>query len=154
MGMDRQTFFQTCVYFTIIMFVFTLSVNFVSATGIFGSISEGIDTSGTTDEIITGATVSPGQSVGFSIDTIWLWITGGGVAIGASFALAWLTQSAAVLGAGVFGVFFWGSYLNLLGITNIGGYLTGSLAIFITIFTGFMVFMFVGAVIALFGGSG
>ncbi len=105
--MNLNTFFQTCIYICIGLIVFTLAINFVSATGVFDPVSSGVpadDTSGTFE----------GFTGGFSMDLMWITVLS--IAGLASVAVAILMHSAIPVGVYIFSAVFWASYGNALGV--------------------------------------
>ena len=73
------------------------------------------------------------------------------IGVAATIALAILTHSPSIIGAGIFSTVFWTSYVNVNTIISIGGYVPMS---FITISFVVMGFLWVGAVIGMITGSG
>lgn len=161
--MRTDTLFQICIYFCACMFIFNLSVSFVSAAGFYdGSYGSGFQPSNTTDDTITNVssgadlkltedddTISPGLNFG----DVWELIVYGSVAGGAvAILLSWFFKDARILGVYAFGVFFWAAYLNMLSVTSFAGFIPGSG--FELIFHGAMTMIFIGAVVGIITGSG
>jgi len=132
------------MYFTIILLIFTLSVNFVSAANFFGTnVPSGVDLN-TSSENSTFISLT-----GESTTDLWLLVL---VAAGAGgIVVAWLTHSTAILGVYLFSIIFWGSYGTMLGVTKIGNYIP---AAFLFIATAALIFVFMGAIIGMLSGSG
>lgn len=146
--MKINTFFQACTAFTILLLLFTLSVNFVSVSGFYPTNAEtGID-------INTTSTNETFQDVtgGYTPSNIWsVWSLAGLIALGGSIAIAVLTRSSVFVGIYLFSIVFWTAYLNMLGITQLGNYVPGS---FIFLGTTSLVFIWMGAIIGMLSGSG
>lgn len=148
--MNLATLFQTCVYFTIIMLIFTLCINFVSFLDIFGTTEIGADVDlndgGETFESISGNPIS----------SIWECFTSAkGLAtllgLGGSIVVGALLRSPAVIGVGLFSTVFWASYLNMMGILSLGGFMPPQL---LGIAHAVMLFIWAGAAIGMLSGSG
>lgn len=146
--MKVNTFFQACVAFTIILLIFTLSVNFVSVSGFYPTeVEVGIDvntTSGNeTFQDVTG---------GYTPSNIWtVWSIAGLIALGGSIAIAVLTRSSTFVAIYLFSIVFWTAYLNMISITNLGNYVPGG---FLFIGTASLIFIWMGAIIGMLSGSG
>jgi len=146
-----RTFFQICVTFTIIMFMFTLAVNWVAGLGIFGGVGVegGIEVGDDFNETVNTATQSPDYPTGFTMSTMWaLVLTAAGAA---GIVVAWLTHSTAIIGVFLFSAAFWASYLNCLNIVNLGGWMDAG---FLLIATGGMAMIWIGSVAGMLSGSG
>jgi len=126
------------------MLIFTLCVNFVSTTGFFdSSVEVGPDineTSGNQTML---------NIAGYTVDTVWAALFS--VALIGGIALAWITHSTAVIGVYFFSVIFWASYVNMWGVVNLGNYVPPE---FSTIAHASILFLWVGAIIGMFSGSG
>lgn len=158
--MRTDSLFQLCFYFCICMLLFNLSVSFVSAANFFDtSVNTGSELGDKGDDITKNA--SSGQSLvygndkvtssgGYNFNDIWK-ILISGVALGA-IVILYLSRDIRVLGVYAFGVFFWASYLNMLGIINFSQWFPGFG--FEAIIHGAMVFVFIGAIIGITSGSG
>lgn len=142
--MKVNTAFQACMYFTIILLIFTLSVNFVSAANFFNTQTP------TGVELNTSSTNSTFLTLtGQTTTDLWLLVL---VAAGAGgIVVAWLTHSTAILGVYLFSVIFWGSYGSMLGVTRIGNYIPVA---FLFIATAALIFIWMGAIIGMLSGSG
>lgn len=142
--MKVNTAFQACMYFTIILLIFTLSVNFVSAANFFNTqtptgVELNTSSANSTFLTLTGQTTTD----------LWLLVL---VAAGAGgIVVAWLTHSTAILGVYLFSVIFWGSYGSMLGVTRIGNYIPVA---FLFIATAALIFIWMGAIIGMLSGSG
>ena len=146
-----RTFFQICTTFTIIMFMFTLAVSWVSGLGIYGDadIDGGISVGNNASDSVKNATISPDYKSGFTLDIMWaLVLTGAGIT---GILVAWLTHSTAIIGVFLFSAAFWASYVNCIGIVNIGGWIDPS---FLLIATGGMGLIWIGGVAGMLSGSG
>ncbi len=148
--MRLNTLFQTCVYFTIIMLIFTLCVNFVSFLDIFGTVDTGVDVD-LNDNNETFETIS-----GNPIGNIWGSFTSAtGLAtmlgLGGSIVVGALIRSPVVIGIGLFSTIFWASYINMIGILDFGGFMPPQL---LAIAHGAMLFIWAGSVVGMLSGSG
>ena len=143
--MDTGTFFKLCVYITFCLLIFTLSVNFVSASGFFPvTVEAGPEIGDSANE--TFLNLVGGD---FTTTDMWIVVLTGTGAIG--ILVAWLTRSTAILGVYLFSVIFWASYLNMISVTNLLNYVPLG---FLAIGTTGMIFIYVGAVIGMLSGSG
>jgi len=132
------------MYFTIIILIFTLCVNFVSATGFFPvEVETGIELNETSGNQ-TFFTLT-----GDSTTDLWAIVISGAGAIG--LVVAWITRSPAILGVYLFSTVFWISYINMWGITNLGNYIPLA---FSSIAHGAMLFLWIGAVAGMLSGGG
>lgn len=133
---------------TVILLVFTLCVNFVSAMNFFGTTVEvGIDINATsgneTFQSVTG---------GYTPSNIWaVWSIAGLIALGGSVAIAVLTRSSSFVAIYLFSIVFWTSYLNMWGIINLNNYIPLE---FSAIVHGSFLFIWMGAIIGMLSGSG
>lgn len=151
--MELNTFFQVCVAITVGMFLFMLSLQYVSNLGIY-------DISGTDIGVVGGGTSpdkfenvtqgAPGEFVGgIKMDTLWtIVLTGAGIA---GLAIAWITHSTAIIGVFLFSAAFWTSYHNMVTMINPGNFIDPN---FIMIGTAAMFFVWIGAVAGMLSGSG
>ena len=149
--MNLNTFFQVCIYMTVCMILFTLSVNFVSALGVFptGDVEAGVNVGDSTNETFMEFTKSTEDPSGLSMTSIWtIVLTGAGIG---TLVIAWITKSTVILGVYVFSVIFWVSYGNALSILGLGNYIPLD---FLAIGTGGMIFIWVGAIAGMLSGSG
>ena len=80
---------------------------------------------------------------------MWALVLTGAGAVG--ILVAWLTHSTAIIGVFIFSAAFWSSYVNTLGILNIGNFVDSN---FILIGTTVMIMIFIGAVAGMLSGSG
>ena len=146
--MNLGNLYQICIYFTIGLMVFTLSINFVGAMDIFGTNPDlGPSVEGNSSDIEKNFTKTAEKSGGFSIDLVWTLIISVEVIGGIGLAIA--TQSTSVLGAYIFGAVFWTSYINAMTIIGAVGFLPVG---FLVLFTVPMIFIFIGAVIGMLSG--
>lgn len=141
-----NSFFSTCVYVVIVMFVFVLLFNVVGSLGFFTTAS----TPGGPYLGEEGHTIAQ-ESGGFLMDNIWAIALTGGVG---GVLLAVLTHSTAILGIYLFSAVFWAMYGNLLSILSVGNLLTGTLWNFVVIGTAVMIIVFVAAIAGMLSGSG
>lgn len=147
----KETFFQVCLILTISMFIFTLCVHYVSGLGIYSdtNIQGGVNPGDDANETVQRVTGSPDYPDGFSIDLMWGLVLTGVGAVG--IVVAWLTHSTAIIGVFIFSAVFWASYINMMGILNIGNYIDPN---FMVIGHTVMVMVFIGAVAGMLSGSG
>ena len=148
--MNLNTLFQTCVYFTIIMLIFTLCINFVSFLDIFGTTEMGADVN-----LNNGSETFESVS-GNPIGNIWGSFTSAtGLAtllgLGGSIVVGALLRSPVVIGVGLFSTVFWASYLNMMGVLDLGGFMPPQL---LGIAHASMLFIWAGATIGMLSGSG
>ena len=146
--MNLSNLYQICIFFTVGLMVFTLSINFVGAMDIFGTNPDlGPSVEGNSSEIEKNFTKTAEKSGGFGIDLIWALIISTEVIGG--LGLAWATQSTSVIGVYIFGAVFWTSYINAMSIISAVGFLPIG---FLVLFTVPMIFIFIGAVIGMLSG--
>jgi len=152
---EMSSFYQICVYITLVMILFNLSVSAVNALGVFYPVETGIEMSDDADENFETLTniSSFSESSMTGIQSLWILFTGSAVSLVAGFFLMWLTRSTTILGVALFSGVFWSSYFNMLSVVNVGGFLT-DLSMFILIGTVGMIFIFAAAVIGMLSGSG
>lgn len=132
------------MYITIVLLIFTLCINFVSVSGFFPIEAEtGFDVNDTS----VNATFF--SLTGDTTTDLWLVVLTGMGAVG--IVVAWITHSTAILAVYLFSAVFWISYINMLGVTNLGNYVPGE---FIFIGTAGLVFVWMGAIIGMLSGSG
>jgi len=156
----RESFFQLCIIFSILVIIFTLSINFVNALGVFGdtTVDTGYDTNVgdiTDAEYETSNTVFQKFLPGLPNGVADIWgtvMTAGGIA---SIAVAILMHSAIPVGVYIFFTVFWTSYIRCIGVININGIFTSApLSGFLIIITVGMIILFMGALAGMFSGSG
>jgi len=139
--MNLSNYFRIAVYFCLVMVIFTLAINFVSALGIFPPVESGmeVDTSG-------GATDVVQKISGFSggLGTMWAIITA--ASAGVAIVVARIIGNASVIGVWLFSGIFWTSYGRAMTVTNIGGYIGQD---FLIMFTVALVFVWIAAVISM-----
>jgi len=135
--METSNYFRLCVYFCIGLIIFTLSINFISAMGIFSSVPT--DISSTSNNIFSQIT---GLDEGMA--SIWAIVTTVG-GIGA-VVVAFLIQSATFVGVYLFSVVFWTSYSRFIVTININDFIPSD---FLIIFTVALLFIWVAAVISM-----
>lgn len=155
----RETFFQLCVIFSFLLIIFTLSINFINAIGVFGdtSVETGIDTEvadvdadeyETSDNIFSKITHLSGGSE-------YIWTTIMGVAGIISIGVAILMHSAVPVGIWIFSSVFWTSYVHTLGVVNVNNiFSTSPMSGFLAIITVGMIVIYMGALAGMFSGSG
>ena len=146
--MNLGNLYQICIFFTIGLMVFTLSINFVGSMNIFGTNPDlGPSVEGNSSEIEKNFTKTAGAEGGFDSTLLWSLIISVEAIGGIGLALA--TQSATILGAYIFGAVFWTSYINAMTIIGAVGFLPLG---FLVLFTVPMIFIFIGAVIGMLSG--
>jgi len=150
--MELQNLYQICIFFSVGLMVFTLAVNFTVGLGVFGDItpSSGIDVYGQNSSDAVGDFTKNPDIFNLGVGDLWIIVFGGAgiAAIGGSIAIAIATQNASFVGVYLFGVFFWSSYINTLGILAIVA-ISPALLLLFSIPIGFI---FVGAVIGMLAG--
>ena len=147
----RETFFQICVIFSILLIVFNLSVFFVNALDVYGTdVNQGIDVEGgdTSDDIFYKLT-------GYSEGAQAIWTVILGVTGIMSIGVAILMHSAVPVGVWIFSEVFWTSYTALIGLINFNGIFTSEpMSYSLLIFTAGLIFIWMGALAGMFSGSG
>lgn len=141
--MELQSFYQVCIFFTIGLMVFTMSMNVINSFDVFGNIEP-------TGGVMTGNTTNS-TFLSFSKQTfnsdLWVLILAGGLLT--SVPIMVLTQSVSIGGVYLFAVYFWGSFFTALNILYIGGFLP---LILIPLFVVPIIFLFIGAIIGMLAG--
>jgi len=141
----KQTLFQICIIITLSLFIFNLSVHYVSGMGIFDTGSH----SGIVPGDDGNTTFSSVTQDNTGMNGIWaLVLTGAGLG---GLVVAWMTHSTAILGVSIFSVAFWAAYLNTITILGIGNYIPEG---FLLIGTAGMGFVWAGAIAGMLSGSG
>lgn len=144
-----QSLFRVCIGITIFMVIFTLSVSFVNDLGVLPAIAEGVGVGDNSSDTLAGMTEQSEYPGGLSMGTIWsIVLTGAGIG---ALVVAWMTHSTTVIGVLIFSIGFWASYVNCIGILNIGGYIPEG---FIMIGSTAMLFVWIGAIAGMLSGSG
>jgi len=142
---STDSFYQKCIYFTVIMFIFILLVNFISALDIFGVMSMGPATGSDPGNYLY-------ETFGLDVSTTDIW----GVALGivglTGVATYLLTQSTTIVGITIFSVVFWTGFINMYGI--IGSLFVGTLSLFLGIGFAVVLIIFIAAIIGMLSGSG
>ena len=141
--MEMQSFYQVCIFFTVGLMVFTMSVNVMTGMDIFGNIEP-------TGGMVTGNDTNSSFEAftGYGMNTeLWILVLGGAVLLAVPIAI--FTQSLSIVGVYIFGVFFWGSFFNALAIISIGSFMPIFL---IPLFIVPVAFIFIGAVIGMLSG--
>jgi len=139
--MNLSNYFRIAVYFCLVMIIFTLAINFVSALNIFPSVESGMEVD-TSD----GATDIVQRISGFSgeLGSMWSIITI--ATAGIAIVVARIIGNASVIGVWLFSEIFWTSYSRAMTVTNIGGYIGHN---FLIMFTVALVFIWIAAVISM-----
>lgn len=137
------------------MIFVSMGIAFVNLTGAFpieGSTGVPINSN---DANGTFGDMSKDITTGSSFDFTSLWLIGTATLAGVgSIILATLIRQTTIIAVYLFGTVFWSCWLHMIGIFNIGGFLTSSAAlILIGMITLGMMFIFAGAVIGMLGGS-
>lgn len=147
----RETFFQICIIFAILLIVFNTSIVFVNALDVFGSeVEAGIDieSGDTSDNVFTKITGLTGGAQS-------IWVTVLSITGIMSIGVAILMHSAVPVGVWIFSSVFWTSYTGLIGVININNIFTSEpLSYFLLIFTVGLLFVWMGALAGMFSGSG
>jgi len=146
----KNSLFQICIIITISLFVFNLCVHYVSGMGVFPTgATGGFEPGDDSNETLQRSTVGPDYPGGITMTSMWGFVLTAAGAVG--LLVAWLTHSTSVLGVFIFSVAFWASYINTIGIINIGNYIPSG---FILIGTAAMGLIWIGAVAGMLSGSG
>lgn len=154
--MELTNFYQVCVFLSVSIMVFSLSVGFLGGLGVFGSLTPdfGVDVDGNESSVVEGFTKNPDSTglAGMGFENAWLLIFGAGTVLAGAGAIgiAIATQNATFVGVYVFSVYFWASYLNAVGILSFGGFLPFN---FIMLFTVPVGFIFVAAIAGMLSGT-
>lgn len=156
---DLTTFYQICIYITVVMVVFILALNFVVGLQVFPIIVEsGFQTGdGTTDEVfstITNVHDASGNEGFAAMNNLVLGV-GALAGLGAGLALGYLFQSTTLIAVSLFTGIFWSAYINTLSVLKAVGFLQSLTDYgFMLIGTVAMLFIFAGAVTGMLSGSG
>ena len=149
--MDLNNLFKQCMYFCIVIMIFTFCLNFMSLLWVnTGAIPSNVpmgkapksDTNSTFMDFVQGIS---GLSGGFG--SLWVLastFTGFGAAL-----LAIATRQTTPIAVYLFGVIFWTSWTR--GFASIGPYIPTEISI---LFTVPIMFIFAGAIIGMLGYSG
>ena len=148
-----NTLFSTCIYITIVMFIFTVLLNFIMGLNLFSAISMpmGHTIAENDSLILQSITISREYTGGLVMENLWAVVLAGSVA---GVILGILTHSTVFVGIYIFCFTFWSAYVNLLSIINIGGYLQGTMSGMVVAGTGAMILIFIGAIAGMTSGSG
>lgn len=151
---DLSTFFQICIYITIVTIIFTLSISFVGGLGVFptntqSGVNVGDDPAGAFEDMTT---LTDGQG-NYGSDALWNIVAGSILGLGAGIVLGWAFHSTALLGVSIFSGIFWSSYISAFSTITSMGFLVG-LESFILVGSVGMLFIFAGAVAGMLSGSG
>ena len=139
----NRTLFHICIVICLGLIVFNLGLGYLQSTNAFGSVSSiGDDT--TTDE----ALAEYANLEESSMDYIWEIIFGAALA---GLFVGWLTHSVVPIGLFVFSGVFWASFINTHHVLSIGGFIPGEILGIVTILS---MFVFIGACVGMFTGSG
>jgi len=153
-----DTLFQICFYFCVCMLVFTLSLNFVVASGFYQSDTtlttglEGQDANSTISDITTENIAN--SEGGFSFENVWGWAIG--IEIVGALVIGWLFKDARILGVYIFGAVFWTSYISMLTILSIVPQVNPfeiSNPLFVIIHAA-CIMTFIGAIVGMFTNAG
>jgi len=137
--MDLTNYFRIAIYFCLVMIIFTLAVNFVSALNIFSAVPTGISSSGTPQDIFS-------EISGFSGGVQYIWVlllTMAGLFV---VFMAKVFNDKAIIGVYIFSAIFWTSFNRCLSVINIGNFIPGDL---LTIFVVALLFVWVAAIIGM-----
>ena len=138
--MDLSNYFRIAVYFCLVMIVFTMAVNFISALNIFTEAHAGVPISGDEDNVFSKISDFTGGMAQF-----WIILTTiEGIVV---IAIAKVVGSTNIIGVWLFGTIFWKSYINSLVVTDVTKLIPVD---FIAMFTVALIFIWVAAVISMF----
>lgn len=153
---ELSTFFQICIYITVAMVLFTLSISFVSALGVFQTTVEtGFVPGDTTNETFSDLTNLETSSGLTGMNAILAIVTGSIIGLVGGMALGWIMQSTVFIGIGVFTGVFWTSYISALSIVNTNNWLMAfPMNLFVGMGTVGMLFIFGAAITGMLSGSG
>jgi len=147
----RETFFQICIIFAVLLIIFNLSIVFINALNVFGNTVEaGIDI-GSNDNSSQVFKKITGLDGGAQ----YIWFTILGVSGILSISVAILMHSAVPVGVWIFSEVFWTSYVSVIGTINVNNVFTSEpMSYFLLIFTVGLIFVWMGALAGMFSGSG
>lgn len=159
--MRTDTLFQICFYFIICMLIFSVSVNFVVASGFYGDERpiEGtlkVDDDGNTIvRNLTGQDTSDLEQAGDTKDSFDfgdVFAISIGTAVVGAILIGWLFKDARILGIYIFGIVFWAAYINAFSILGFGGgFIPAGIE---AIIHGTAIFTFIGAIVGMFTNVG
>lgn len=149
----KDTIFQMCFYMTIGMIAFALLFTLFVGVAVFTDSKEDapeegitIDTSGKENAFYSISKQDLQKSLLLSS------LGGSVIGLVVGVGLSWLTRTTNGIGVGLFTGVFWTGFFNLNNIINMGNYLADSgILLIINVI---LCFMFVGAIIGMFTGSG
>lgn len=148
--MNLNTLFHQCLYFCIVIVIFSLCLSFISWLWFdIGAIPiespMGIPAGGNANETFGGyIDTALGFSGGFGV----IWLLGAGIGGAATIGFSILTGSTSPVAAYLFGAVFWTAYLKGLSVLNM---VPSEIKI---LFTVPIIFVFCGAIIAILGYNG
>ena len=148
-----MSYYQTCMGICIGVIIFGLCVNFVNIMDVFpmdysNEITQEGNTSDTVKKITSGGINPSGIDFGSIFSILFV------LSMLISIPILLLTHSINAVGAWLFSSIFWIAYSNAVGIMLAAGFLGGIMAVFTGIFTIIISFIFMGAIIGMFTGSG
>ena len=153
---ELSTFFQICIYITVAMVLFTLSISFVSALGVFQTgVDAGFVPGDTTDETFSGLTNLETSEGLTGMNAILAIVTGSIIGLVGGVFLGLLMHSTVFIGIGIFTGVFWTSYGSALSIVNTNNWLMAyPMNLFVVMGTIGMLFIFGAAITGMLSGSG
>jgi hypothetical protein len=149
-----NTFNSICIAGCIFMTFISMSIGFINLSGAFGvttptTISVNGNATQTVENLSQNITGTAGK-----MDWNSLWLIATGITALGVIGLAFMTGTTNMIGVYLFGTFFWSSWLNVVNIMRLGGFLDFSAGVaLITMITVGMTFMFIGAVIGMLSGA-
>lgn len=150
--MELRSLFHLCVYFCLIMLIFTMCINLVGGMDIW-DVSYDPGTRNTNFTNLTNVTYTDPSTgtASTGMDALWKIAVAGG---GAALIVGFLTRSPVFIGVAAFAGVFWSSYINTISIITQGIDLLSPAGGFIAIGTAAMGFVFAGALAGMLSGSG
>ena len=143
---NLTSFYQKCVYFCVIIFIFILAFNFMYSFGVFGNVQVGPQISG-----------DPGnytQSVfGMNVSNTDLWGYAFGTAIVGAIPIAIATGSTIAVAVYLFSVTFWTGFLQMWSVFSTL-FLGSTMTMFLAIGFAVVIIIFIAAIVGLLGGGG
>jgi len=151
---DLSSFFQICIYITIVIIILNCLISFVAVSGFFDTtVHSGIDIDGDPVGKFEQLTELSDGGDKLGADALWSIVSGGLIGLGAGIVLGWAFHSTQILGVSIFSGIFWASYISAYASMSSLNLLAG-LEGFVAIGSLGMLFIFGGAVAGMLSGSG
>lgn len=137
------TFFRTCIYLSLALIVFSLSINFVNSLDAFTEYEAG------NEDVTSQNALEQLSGLGGGMATLWGLAVGLGLA--GAIALVFISKQISPIGIYLFSTVFWTSWIRMNVIINVNGAMPLEL---MALFTVAAMFLFVAAMIGMLTGSG